>query len=103
MLTNSDLIILTAAVYLGGVLSSFFTSLSQDIVLPLLAPISAAGKGVSEYKVRIGTIELKVGEFLGEFINLVISMFLVVTTVGLLKSYVLPAVGGKRAQAILAM
>ena len=103
MLTNSDLIILTAAVYLGGVLSSFFTSLSQDIVLPLLAPVAAAGKGVSEYKIRIGTIELKVGEFLAEFINLVISLFLVVTTVGLLKSYVLPAVGGKRAQAILAM
>ena len=96
MLTNADLIILTAAVYLGGVLSSFFTSLSQDIVLPLLAPITAAGKGVSEYKIQIGTIELKVGEFLGEFVSLVISLFLVVTTVGLLKSYVLPAVGGRK-------
>ena len=96
MLTNADLIILTAAVYLGGVLSSFFTSLSQDIVLPLLAPVAAAGKGVSEYKIQLGTIELKVGEFLAEFINLVISLFLVVTTVGLLKSYVLPAVGGRK-------
>jgi large-conductance mechanosensitive channel len=103
MLTNADLIILTAAVYLGGVLSSFFTSLSQDIVLPLLAPVAAAGKGVSEYKIQIGTIELKVGEFLAEFINLVISLFLVVTTVGLIKSYVLPAVGGKRAVQLLAM
>ncbi len=96
MLTNADLIILTAAVYLGGVLSSFFTSLSQDIVLPLLAPVAAAGKGVAEYKVQLGSIELKVGEFLGEFINLVISLFLVVTVIGVLKSYVLPAVGGRK-------
>ena len=97
MLTNADLIILTAAVYLGGVLSSFFTSLSQDLILPLLAPVSAAaGKGVKEFTVRIGSIELKIGELLGEFVNLVISLFLVVTVIGVLKSYVLPAVGGRK-------
>lgn len=101
MLTNADLIILTAAVYLGGVLSQFFTSLSQDIILPLIAPITAAQKDLSSFTVQLGSVQLKVGEFLVELINLVIALFLVVTVVGLIKSYVLPAVGGKRAVAVL--
>ena len=96
MLTNADLIILTAAVYLGGVLSSFFEALSADLILPVLSPVASAGKGVSEFTVRIGSIELKVGDFLSKLVSLVISLFLVVTTVGLLKTYVLPAVGGKK-------
>jgi large-conductance mechanosensitive channel len=96
MLTNADLIILTAAVYLGGVLSSFFEALSADLILPVLSPVASAGKGVSEFTVRLGSIELKVGDFLTKFVSLVISLFLVVTTVGLLKTYVLPAVGGKK-------
>lgn len=96
MLTNADMIILTAAVYLGGVLGEFFKSLSADLILPILAPVAAAGKGVSEFTVRVGSVELKVGEVLSKFVSLVISLFLVVTTVGILKSYVLPAVGGKK-------
>jgi|688.fasta_scaffold00564_12 large-conductance mechanosensitive channel len=96
MLTNADLIILTASVYLGGVLGEFFKSLSADLILPLLSPVTAAGKGVSDFTVRLGSIELRVGELLSKFVSLVISLFLVVTTVGLLKTYVLPAVGGKK-------
>lgn len=86
MLTNADLIILTAAVYLGGVLTSFFTSLSQDIILPIIAPVTAAQKDLSGFTIQIGSVQLKIGEFLVEFINLVISLFLVVTVVGILKS-----------------
>jgi len=96
MLTNSDLIILTAAVYLGGVLSAFFDALSKDLILPVLAPVTAAGKGVSEFEVSLGSIKLKVGDLLAQSVSLVISVFLVVTVVGLLKTYVLPAVGGKK-------
>ena len=81
---------------LGGVLSSFFEALSADLILPVLSPVASAGKGVSEFTVRIGSIELKVGDFLSKLVSLVISLFLVVTTVGLLKTYVLPAVGGKK-------
>jgi len=33
----------------------------------------------------------------------VISLFLVVTVIGILKSYVLPAVGGKRQASVLTM
>jgi len=96
MLTNADLIILTASVYLGGVLGEFFKSLSADLILPILSPVASAGKDVSDFKVRIGSIELRVGEVLSKFVSLVIAMFLVVTTVGLLKAYVLPSVGGKK-------
>lgn len=101
MLTNADLIILTAAVYLGGSLTKFFTALSQDIILPLIAPITAAQKDLSAFTIQLGSVQLKIGEFLVELVNLIISLFLVVTVVGIIKSYVLPAVGGKRAVAVL--
>ena len=96
MLTNADLIILTAAVYLGGVLTEFFTALSADLIVPLLSPVTSAGKGVADFTVRLGSIELKVGDLLSKFVSLVISLFLVVTVIGVLKTYVLPAVGGKK-------
>lgn len=96
MLTNADLIILTAAVYLGGVLADFFKALSADLILPILSPVASAGKGVSDFTVRLGSVELKVGDLLSKTVSLVISLFLVVTVIGLLKSYVLPAVGGKK-------
>ena len=96
MLTNADLIILTAAVYLGGVLSSFFTSLSQDIVLPLLAPVAAAGKGVTEYQVSVGGVTLKVGEVLTALVQLLISFFLVVVSIGFLRTYFLSKIGASR-------
>jgi len=44
MLDTRDIIILTAAFYLGDVVSKFFTALNVDIVAPLLAPAAAAGK-----------------------------------------------------------
>ena len=43
MLDTRDIIILTAAFYLGGVVGEFFKSLSEDILTPLLAPAASAG------------------------------------------------------------
>jgi large-conductance mechanosensitive channel len=95
MLTNPDLIVLTGAVYLGGVMAKFFETFIKDIVMPILSPLSGASKSLSEFSIRLGRIELKVGEFIAALLTLILSTFLVVTTVGMMKLYVLPMVGGK--------
>jgi large-conductance mechanosensitive channel len=96
MLDTRDIIILTASFYLGGVVGEFFKSLSEDILTPLLAPATAAGKGVSSYTVTVGGITLKLGEVMVAFVNLVVSFVLVVFTIGVLRTYVLSKIGASR-------
>jgi large-conductance mechanosensitive channel len=96
MLDTRDIIILTSAFYLGGVVGKFFEALSADIITPLLAPAASAGKGVGSFSVTVGGITLKIGDFLVAFVNLVVSFVLVVFTIGLLRQYVLSRIGAKR-------
>jgi large-conductance mechanosensitive channel len=96
MLDTRDIIILTAAFYLGGVVGKFFEALSADIITPILAPAASAGKGVSAFTVTMGGVTLKVGDVLSAFVNLVISFALVVFTIGLLRTYVLSKIGAAR-------
>ena len=51
MLDTRDIIILTAAFYLGNVVSKFFSSLVDGVITPLLAPALSAEKGVSAFAV----------------------------------------------------
>ena len=71
---------------MAGVFTQFFTSLSKDIILPIIAPITAAQKDVSSFTIRIGSVELKVGEFLSELVNRLIALVITIFAVGLLKS-----------------
>jgi len=96
MLDTKDLIILTAAIYLGSVVSKFFTALSEGVIAPILAPAAAAGKGVSAYTVTVGGATLKIGELLSAFVQLAISFVLVVFTIGILRTYFLSKIGASR-------
>jgi hypothetical protein len=98
MLDTRDLIILTAAFYLGDVVSKFFTALNTDIITPILAPAASAGKGVASFAITIGGTKLMVGDFIASLVNLVVSFFIVVLVIGLLRTYVLTRIGaGKTA------
>lgn len=96
MLDTKDLIIITAAIYLGSVVSKFFTALSDGIIAPVLAPAAAAGKGVSAYTVTIGGATLKVGELLSSLVQLMVSFVIVVFTIGVLRTYFLSKIGASR-------
>ena len=96
MLDTKDLIILTAAFYLGSVVSKFFTALSDGIITPLLAPAASAGKGVSEFQIAMGGVTLKVGEVLTAFVQLAISFVIVVFGIGFLRTYFLSKIGASR-------
>jgi len=93
MLDTRDLIILTAAFYLGDVVSKFFTALNTDIITPILAPAASAGKGVASFAVTIGGTKLMIGDFIASLVNLVVSFFIVVLVIGLLRTYVLTRIG----------
>lgn len=93
MLDTRDIIILTAAFYLGGVVSRFFAALTDGIVMPLLG---GAGKGVQESVVVVGGTTLKTGELLASTFQLVLSFIIVVYMVGVLRTYFLSRIGAAR-------
>lgn len=96
MLDTKDIILITAAIYLGGVVSKFFTALSDGIIAPILAPAAAAGKGVGSYTVTVGGATLKIGELVSSLIQLMISFIIVVFTIGILRTYFLSKIGASR-------
>ena len=98
MLDNRDIIIVTAAIYLGSVVSKFFGAISEGIVAPILAPAMSAGKGVTEAQVTVGGVTLKVGAALAALIDLVISFVVVIFTIGVLRTYFLSKIGAKRVE-----
>lgn len=99
MLDTRDIIIITAAIYLGSVVSKFFTSLSEGIVAPIVAPALAAGKGITEAQVTVAGATLKVGSVVASLIDLIISFIVVVFTIGVLRTYFLSKIGAKRVEA----
>jgi large-conductance mechanosensitive channel len=94
MLDTKDIIILTAAFYLGGVVSRFFSALTDGIIAPLLAPLGS--KGVTESVLVVGGVTLKTGELVAATINLMISFAVVVYAVGVLRTYYLSKIGASR-------
>jgi len=96
MLDTKDLIIITAAIYLGSVVAKFFTALSEGVIAPILAPAAAAGKGVAAYTVTVGGATLKIGELLSALVQLIVSFVIVVFTIGFLRTYFLSKIGAAR-------
>jgi hypothetical protein len=99
MLDTKDIIIITAAIYLGSVVSKFFTALSEGLVAPIVAPALAAGKGITEAQVTVGGVTLKIGQVVASLIDLIISFIVVVFTIGMLRTYFLSKIGARRVEA----
>jgi large-conductance mechanosensitive channel len=97
MLDTKDIIIITASIYLGSVVSKFFSALSEGLIAPVLAPALSAGKGITEAQVTVGGATLKVGAVVASLIDLVVSFVVVVFAIGLLRTYFLSKIGANRA------
>ena len=95
MLDTRDIIILTAAVYLGSVVSRFFAALTDGIIAPIMSPLSG-GKSLSDSVTVVGGTTLKTGELLASTIQLVISFVIVVYMIGVLRTYFLSKIGAVR-------
>lgn len=94
MLDTRDIIILTAAFYLGTVVARFFSALTDGIIAPLLSPLGS--KGVQESVVVVGGITFKTGELLTATIQLIVSFIIVVYAIGILRTYFLSKIGASR-------
>ena len=94
MLDTKDIIILTAAVYPGSVVSRFSGAPTDGIIAPLPAPLG--GKGLSESVVVVGGVTLKTGELIASTIQLMISFAVVVYAIGVLRTYYLSKIGASR-------
>lgn len=91
MLDTKDIIILTAAFYLGGVVTRFFSALTEGVLAPLLAPLGS--KGVAESVVVVGGVTLKTGELIAATLQLMISFAVVIYAIGVLRTYYLSKIG----------
>jgi hypothetical protein len=91
MLDTRDLIILTAAFYLGGVVSRFFAALTDGVIMPIIG--GSSGKGLQESVVVVGGTTLKTGELLASTFQLVLSFIIVVYMIGVLRTYFLSRIG----------
>ena len=96
MLDTKDILILSAAFYLGSVVSRFFAALVDGIVAPLLAPLGS--KGIAESVMVVGGVTLRTGELVTATIQLMVSFAVVVYAMGILRTYYLSKIGaGKTA------
>lgn len=98
MLDTRDIIILTAAFYLGGVVTRFFASITDGIIAPLLSPLGA--KGLSESAIVVGGVTLKTGEVIASTLQLMISFLVVVYLIGILRTYYLSKIGAAKGPSI---
>lgn len=98
MLDTKDIIIVTASIYLGTVVSKFFSAISEGLVAPVLAPALSAGKGITEAQVTVGGATLKVGAAVAALVDLVISFVVVVFAIGILRTYFLSKIGARRVE-----
>lgn len=96
MLDTKDIIILAAAFYLGSIVSKFFTSISEGVVAPFIAPALAAGKSITESTVTVGKTTFKTGAVIASLVDLIISFIVVVFGIGFLRTYFLSKIGARR-------
>jgi hypothetical protein len=94
MLDTRDIIILTAAFYLGSVVARFFSALTDGIIAPVLSPFGA--KSVTDSVMVVGGVTLKTGELIAATIQLVVSFIVVVYAIGVLRTYFLSKIGASR-------
>ena len=92
---ESSTMTLAVAFYLGFALSAFFTSITRDLVTPVIAGIfPGVEQSLDKITVSIGPVKLNIGDAIGAAINLGIAFFVLPVTLPVLRAY--SPVGGRR-------
>jgi large-conductance mechanosensitive channel len=88
MTPSSLLLVIAAAIFVGGALKDFFQSVITDLVTPLVSvAFPEAQQTVQGLVVDVGPVKLKVGEAIGATATLAISLFVVALTLPFIKAY----------------
>jgi large-conductance mechanosensitive channel len=91
---HNQVMVFAIAIYVGTLLSQFFTALTRDLVLPLLSPIASVEGGLAKLVVPLGPFKFNVGDVIVNTLNLVIALGMVSLVLPYLSDYV--PVAGKR-------
>lgn len=88
MTPSSLLLVIAAAIFVGGALKDFFQSVITDLVTPLAAVVfPEAQQTVQGLVVDVGPVKLKVGEAIGAAATLAIALIVVSATLPYIKAY----------------
>jgi large-conductance mechanosensitive channel len=92
---STSILTIAVGLYVGMSLAQFFTSITRDLVTPVLASIfPGAQSSVDKFTIQVGSAKLSVGDAIAATMNLFIAWFVVSTTLPYIKSYA--PIGGKR-------
>ena len=94
MAVDNQVIVFAVAIYVGTLLSQFFTALMRDLVLPMLSPIASTEGGVSKLVIQFGGVKLNIGDVIIHAFNLIIAFAVVSFALPYLREYV--PVAGRR-------
>lgn len=94
MAVDNQVLTFAVAIYVGTLLSQFFTAILRDLVLPLLSPVASSDGSVAKLVVQFWGIKLNLGDVIVHTLNLVIAMVVVSYALPYLKEYV--PVAGRR-------
>lgn len=94
--TNTELLTLAVAVYLGTAMKEFFQSITRDIITPVISGlIPASVRSLDKTVVTIGGIKLSVGDVISSTLNLMLAYLVVSFTLSTVITYG-PVVGARR-------
>ena len=96
MTADSTLMTFAVAIYIGVAMSQFFTSVTRDLVTPIIAGIfPGAEKSLGKFVVTVGSVKLEIGDAIAAFLNLMIAYLVVSMTLPYIRTYASP-IGGRK-------
>ena len=92
---STSILTIAVGLYVGMSLAQFFTSITRDLVTPVLGSLfPSAQSSVDKFVIQVGSVKLSVGDAIAATMNLFIAMFVVSYTLPYIKTYA--PIGGKR-------
>jgi large-conductance mechanosensitive channel len=88
MKTGQELLLLSAlAIYLGTVMSDFFTAVIRDLLIPLLSPFDTAREAHNFKFTLTNGVTIKLGDVLVRTLSLGLALLMVFVTAHILERY----------------
>jgi hypothetical protein len=88
MKTGQELLLLSAlAIYLGTVMSEFFTAVIRDLLIPILSPFETAEEA-HDFKFTLASgVTIKLGDVVVRTLSLGLALIMVFSTAHILETY----------------
>lgn len=93
--SSTSVTTIAVAIYIGAALFQFFSSITRDLVTPVIAGLfPGATQTLDKITVQVGPIKLNIGDAIGATLNLIIAYLVVSMTLPYVKTYA--PIGGRR-------